>query len=284
MRQISVLLIATLLLASCTKKNQIPDNFLSTYGLAGSNSKNNAAVLIGAPNGLLGVEKDMTEMKKVFESEKYDFKFRPYVNENAKAQEIIDLTANAAKENDSLLFYFSGHGNDGVLLADDRIFRFSEVADAIKISRENKPLKRLIVMLDSCLSGSFVDGESPIVDENGKIFKMKKINENEWLHKMAEQIILQAVDGALYEEAFIFASSKKDENSADLGSDFGGAFTYSLRMEIKNLAESKYETAKIKDLIPGVIKKTEDMGGHTPVFKAYPESDVLEDWLFKHRL
>jgi hypothetical protein len=55
-------------------------------------------------------------------------------------------------------------------------------------------------------------------------------------------------------------------------------------MEIKNLAESKYETAKIKDLIPGVIKKTEDMGGHTPVFKAYPESDVLEDWLFKHRL
>jgi hypothetical protein len=285
MRIFTSFLIFVFLGTSCTRKNaNIPDHLIGTYGLAGSNSARNTAVLIGAPNGLSGVETDIREMVKVFESKKYDFKFEPAVNGNATARQVIDLVKVSSKDSDSLFFYFSGHGNDGVLLADDRTFTFREVADAIKTARENKPLKRLVVMLDSCLSGSFVDGESPIIDESGNVLRMKKIDDELWYQQMIEQITLQAVDGALYEEAFIFASSKKDENSMDLGSQKGGAFTFSLRSEIERLANADYDNAKIKDLLPGVIKMTERLGDHTPVFKAYPEQDVLEDWLFKHKL
>lgn len=283
--RIFAFLIFLLCTPSCIKKSNVnTDELIATYGLAGPASPNNYAVLVGAPNGLQGVATDIKEMKKVFENEKYDFRFTPAVNGNAKASEIVELTAKSAQNSDSLLFYFSGHGNDGVLLADDRTFTFREVADAIKISRKQKPLKRLVVLLDSCLSGSFVDGESPVVDSYGKKVRMKKINANIWYNQMFDQITTQAVDGTLYEEVFIFASSKKDENSSDLGKERGGAFTYSFRSEIEKLASTQYDTAKVKNLPPGVIRQTENLGGHTPVYRAYPEQEVLEDWLFKHRL
>ena len=136
-----------------------------TKGLAQGGDGQNYAVLFGAPNGLAGVPTDVRELGSLLQDRQYDFRFRVISNANATAQQIIDATADAASTADSLLWFFSGHGNTGILMADDRSFTFHEVADGIREARNNVPLKRLLVFIDSCYAGSFVDGREPIIED-----------------------------------------------------------------------------------------------------------------------
>ena len=90
------------------------------------------------------------------------------------------------------------------------------------------------------------------------------------------------VDSQLYEQGMVMSASLKNENSADLGRAKGGAFTYALRMVMANLRDTK-PLATLKDLADDTIVKTRREGGHTPVYKAYPSADVLNDFLFLYR-
>ncbi len=252
------------------------DQNSNLLGLADSANANNSAVLIGAPNGLAGVPTDILEMKKIFKENSYNFKFNSVkVIEDASIQEVLDLTKETALNANTLFWYFSGHGDTGQLLANDGTFSFGQVASAIKKARHNKPLDRLIVVLDSCYSGSFVDGSSPIIEENGKYITKKELAEN-----IMQSFISK--DENLYKQAFVFASSTKYQTSEDDGAEHGGAFTYSMRRTLKRLNELTPEVT-IEKFAQDTQALTEKEYSHQPVWKAYPTQTVLQDKLFIYK-
>lgn len=258
------ILAISLFLASCGSVDQS-----SLQGLGADGAGNNQALLIGAPNNLPGVPTDITELTKMFQNDVYDFHFNVTAKNKATVADILAATKVAAKDADSLFWYFSGHGGDGILLAQgSQTFTFKQVADAIKSVRTT-PLKRLVVLLDSCESGSFVDGTSAIVTENGS-------------ETGPDKVLSANRDGSLYEQAFIMSASTKDENAQDDGVANGGAFTYSMRRVFKTLYDTDH-TATFRKWALETSKLTEEDYGHTPMYRGYPVDKVMDDMLFVYR-
>jgi len=265
------LILSVLVLAGCGQ----PPSTSSLNGLGYDGGGNNRAVLIGAPNGLAGVPTDIRELNTLFSKPEYHFNVA--IDANASTSEIFDLVKQEAREADSFLFYFSGHGNRGILLADDRSFTFREVIAAIAEVR-TEPFDRLIVMLDSCLSGSFVDG-------NGDAIVTEPDSETGSHPLIAETIEepLQEQANTLYKQAFIFSASKQNENSQDLGSARGGSFTYTFRQTVEKFTTEK-PLATFRDLATEVSQLTDDEYGHTPMWRGYPAAEVMDDYFFMYRV
>jgi hypothetical protein len=273
-----------------------PVSVSKTSGLAHSEKEKNAAILVGAANGLDGVSTDLREFPKLLQDPQYGFDFQTVnANPNASADDILKSTGDLAKASDSLLWYFSGHGNTGIMLASDRTFTFHEVADAIRQARNGVPLKRLIVLVDSCFSGSFVDGDDPIIEGQGKTAKTTRGNRCRCLqteemraatatNQFANETLFQTLgerDTGIYEQAFVMASSSKDEESADLGADQGGAFTYALRTTIASLKKSD-DAATFSDMASQTTTLTNQVGQQTPVYRGFPTDTLMKDALFHY--
>lgn len=268
--------------AACGSSNKIG---ASLKGLAHSKEGHNVAVLMGSPNGLPGVPTDILELDLLFRNTGVDLGFDEVVKDNqATTADIFSSTAEAASDADTLLWYFSGHGNTGIMLAEDRSFTFSEVANAVIAARKSRPLERLVVMIDSCYSGSFVDGRTPIIPSKegggGDVIRSKCIpmagafTSSE--DAMAE---IGKFQGTLFKQAFVLASSTKNETSADLGRSRGGAFTWSLRGAI-NTASVAGRDSTILQIAERTRADTEEVGGHTPVWSAFPSAQILGEKFF----
>lgn len=251
-------------------------------GIGHGGSEKNIALLFGAPNGLAGVPTDITKLTELFAKPEYNFMFEVRSDNTATVADIVTMTKAAAEEADSIFWYFSGHGNRGTMMADDRDFGFSEVAAAIKEVRgADRPLKRLLVFIDSCFSGSFVNGGSPIIDENGVIVAIELSSEEHqaWAQEAVYDVFS---DSALYEQAFVMSAASKDETSLDLGRDRGGSFTYTLRTDLAKLYEEN-SLSTIDDMAKKVTEDTKQEYDHTPQYKAFPADEVLSDYLFLYR-
>lgn len=270
-------LFTVLLMSGCGKS---VDQSSGLKGLAHSDEGNNVAVLIGAPNGLPGVPTDIRELDVLFRSSELNLGFDDVVKDDkATTRDIFSKTAEASVGADTLFWYFSGHGNRGVMLAEDRSFTFSEVAEAIIEARESRPLARLVVMIDSCYSGSFVDGRTPIIPSaqtgiRSKCMPMTGVADAE--DPLAE---LSRFEGSLFDQAFVLTSSTKNETSADLGRSRGGAFTWALRGVMTSMKVSNSE-ATILEISEKTRTDTRKIGGHTPVWRGFPSDVVLNDKFF----
>ncbi len=258
----------------------------SLKGLAHSDGGKNVAVLMGSPNGLPGVPTDILELDLLFRNTQVDLGFDEVVQDNeATTDSIFSATADASTDADTLFWYFSGHGNTGIMLAEDRSFTFTEVANAVKAARNNRPLERLVVMIDSCYSGSFVDGNSPIIPSkipanNAEAVRSKCIPMAGALSSSEDAMAeIGKFQGTLFKQAFVMASSTKNETSADLGRSRGGAFTWSLRGVINDASTSTRE-ATIKEIAQRTRQDTEEVGGHTPVWSAFPSAQILAEKFF----
>jgi len=244
----------------------------SLNGLAANGGGKNTAILFGSPNGLGGVSTDIREMKTLLDQP--DFHFRTVANGSASTSEIFETAKTEGKDADSLIFYFSGHGNRGVMLADDRTFTFNEVATALKANRNGRPFDRLLVVIDSCLSGSFVDGNGDaIITEPGSETGSHIVFTEEALYEPV------AADANLYRQAFIFSASKQNENSQDLGSAKGGSFTYTFRTIMGELKESN-PMVNFRTFAQKVSAKTEADYDHTPMWRGFPGPEVMNDYVF----
>ncbi len=261
-----------------------------TKGLGHSAGGRNVAVLMGSPNGLPGVPTDIRELDVLFRNTQIDLGFDEVVKDDtATTAEIFADTAEAASDADSLFWYFSGHGNTGIMLAEDRSFSFAEVASAVMAARNNRPLERLVVMIDSCYSGSFVDGRTPIIPSQlqaakgatvrSKCVPMSGAMTNSMTTSEDAMAEIGKYQGTLFTQAFVMASSTKNETSADLGEERGGAFTWALRGVIDQASVSNRE-ATILQISERTRGDTEDVGGHTPVWRAFPSAQILAEKFF----
>jgi hypothetical protein len=126
---------------------------------------------VGDDDGIPGVHEDVPKLVSLLQPQNgFNFEFVAQVQgTTASSTEIINTTAEiagsmvqgdkaayaAGQTGGTLFFFVSSHGSpDGSTSAREGMFRFDEVAQAIQNRRQGVPLERLIVMFDTCFSGS----------------------------------------------------------------------------------------------------------------------------------
>lgn len=247
------ILLAALGLMACSNMDQ--QNQLT--GLGYSQNGSNVALIFGAPNGLEGVPTDVRELSKVMQDPKYNFHFSVTSKNEATDDQILTITKEKVQSAESLFWYFSGHGGGGDFVTEgEGLLPFRDVAEAILEVRKDKPLKRLVLFVDTCEAGDLVDGEAPVIESVYRVMKT-------------------GFEQRLFEQGFVLAASTKDQNSADLSAEQGGAFTFGLRTALADL-RVKNQNATFLDLAEKTRAETiAAYSGQTPVWRAFP-SEIIE--------
>ena len=279
MKILCAFFLSIFLMSSC---GSMEPSSSSIYGLGFSENGNNLALLFGSPQNLQGVKTDIRELNNTLLNPEFNFHFRTMTDDQASKTKILQVTSREVKNADSLFWYYSGHGIGGSLDTGSGFLAFAEVASTIKRARNNVPLDRLLVFIDACESGHLVDGDAPIIDENHSI------------EKTLFEPLRQERDGKLYKQAFVMVSSQKDESSADLGAEYGGAFTYSLRESLIDIRK-EHPKATLKQLADMTIERTIEESrrnpnsqlpterSHTPLYDAFPVKDIENDLVFIYK-
>jgi len=226
-----------------------------------ANSKN-VALLVGVTYGLPGIDLDLKSVKEIASHPGYRFDTHELWEEEGVvdnvAQNLTDLSA-SIPAGGTLFFYFSGHGSKDGLLMNDRIMKIGEIRAAIEKGRQGKaPLSRLVMMFDSCYSGSLLTG-------------VRNINRSADTSRASEEFAdalvkeLQAGNRAetYWKKLFVFASSRADETS--IASQEGSAFTINMK---KAFDESILAKAKVSEFVAKTQKYTASY--HHPVARLVP--------------
>lgn len=260
----------------------------------------NIFYVVGAPNGLSGVPTDVREMTNLLGDADNGLGWTVRTNGNASKTQILSELQNIAAsvgENGTIGLYVSGHGSsDGKYMTANGMLGFGEIATALQQGRAT-PIKRLLTFNDSCYSGHWVDGNGALPGDEAFDWatvadgpSSYETLDDESIDALAEVAATEMSAGFLslsaapdgIEQFMTFAASSKSRTSLDMGSSRGGAFTYALRTEYKELKTNAPE-ATVGDLATGTASRTWNLTRHhTPVFKAYPET-LLEEKLFPAR-
>ena len=273
MKNQALALVAIVLINACGPAPQ--GNRGQVKDLAADKNARNVALIIGAPNDLGGVNRDVAEVSKMFRNP--ELGFQVVVKNRATSRDFIEQTELAARsldENSTLFWYYSGHGlQDGSLFAQDQqVVHFSQILAAIKRVR-SKPFKRLIVVMDSCFSGQNVDGRGAIIPASMQSARLTSAVGA--VHKDLNGAAA-ASDDRPFEEALVIAAARKNQTSLDAGAEYGGIFTASWRSVLTKQFQDRTKT--IRNMVDATIAATvqNSQGQHTPVFRVAPESLLNE--------
>jgi hypothetical protein len=229
-------------------------------GLAESGQAKNLALLVGAPHGLPGIDLDINNVNAIVTDSAYQFKVTKLWESQGTASKVgggLTTLSSQVGEHGTFYFYFSGHGNVGNVWVQDRLMNIKEIRSALENGRlTNGPMDRLVMMFDSCNSGSLVD---PLRQN-----LMPLVNE-ELSQQMADQIasvFSQREDANYWNQLFVFVSSRANEtsNAGPLGSEF----TVALR---KGFDEVMANNGTIGEWVQKTKAYT---NGHHPVERLVP--------------
>jgi len=175
------------------------------------------------------------------------------VNKNATKQNILKAIAaqfSRASANDIVLFYFSGHGNPGVLCPYDQAYSKSTALwyDEIKNGMNTSAANRKICFLDACFSGSIVDKNM-----GKKSFDAEFVSMQQQLARFSD--VKQADKGSSTSKIFVYASSRKNQTSAESDQLKEGVFTYYLLKGLKGEADGNHNSVITAGELLGYLKK-----------------------------
>jgi Caspase domain len=268
---------AVLALASC-RKSADPSGSRVKFRPFDPNAKN-IALIVGAPNDLEGVPKDIKEVSKLIRESGFGYAVVtvPVADVNmvmSKAREI----GSSLSANSTVLFYFSGHGSEeGYLFAQGLgTFRLSSLAKEIGKGYGKGQFKRFVAVMDSCFSGQNVDGgEAMFLNQPAPESKLAEMNSS-MIGNAASDMKPKADPNLPFEQALIVSAAQRYQTSLDAGPSIGGAFTYAWRKVMsQNLGKGN---ATLGQVLEGTRAQTRrDTGNaHTPAWKALPESMLQE--------
>ena len=238
-------------------------------GLVDATAAPNRALLVGVSHGLPGIDIDVDNVEAMITHPAYDFRGTTLEDSAATTSNILrELTALSedAGADGTLFFYFSGHGNVGVLSAQDRLLKIEEIKAAIQAGRRNQgPLTRFVMIIDSCYSGSLLD---PV----RKLYPLSQLEESRIMTTMMVDEVVKGLSpksraDKYWEKLFVLASSRSDQTS--LAGWDGSVFTNAMTKAFK-------ETVASGTLGDFVRKSQEYTKGHNPVARMVPESLSVE--------
>ena len=245
---------------------------------ADPNAKN-VALIIGAPNDLNGVAKDVQEVSKLIRESNlgYEVTVIPRATASDVMSKAKDLGATLS-ENSTVLFYFSGHGSEqGYLFAQGyQQFRLSSVAKNFGTGFGKGKFKRFIAVMDSCFSGQNVNGDQAMFLSQSKPRNVSEILSNS-VGNMASDLKPKADPNLPFEQALVLSAAQRNQTSLDMGPSIGGAFTFALRKVLKKDLSSPGQVT-LGQVLDEAKRETirQSGGGHTPAWKAMPESMLSE--------
>lgn len=271
----SILGLAVASFVACRAQNSVASRVKFTP--SDRNAKN-VALIVGSPNDLSGVAKDVVEVSKMIKEA--DFGYEVVVINDATASQIMSKAEEIGKSlspQSTVFFYFSGHGSEsGYLFSEGyQSFRVSSVAKRIGQGMGQGKFKRFIAVMDSCYSGQNIDGEGAMFLEGEQKDTQKILNKS--LGYMSYDLEPKTSPDVPFEQALMLAASQSNETSLDFGSSVGGAFTSSWTKMFKKDTLNR-KSATIGQLLEETRAETRRQTGnsHTPVWKAMPESLLNE--------
>ncbi|MBI3296206.1 MAG: caspase family protein [Deltaproteobacteria bacterium] len=236
---------------------------LAREGLVESASPDNVALIVGVSHGLLGIDIDVKIAESIATAP--DYQYHPFHvdDEGATTQTIPkELAEKAALAGPagSFFFYYSGHGSEGSIWLQDDDLRVEDMRAAIEKGRQNLgPLARLVIMFDSCFSGSLLIPFS--IDAPFTHLTLLSAST-----ALANNLARAFTDKgrSYWSNLFVFASSREDESS--MASENGSIFTVAL---MKAYDEVSASHGKMSEW----VEKTKTYTiGHHPVERFSPTS------------
>ena len=230
--------------------------------LVSNKNAKNRALLVGVPDDLQGIDKDLDIVSKLVGQPQYAFYTRTLWNQAGTAEnilrEISELSSQAEKDG-TLFFYYTGHGVENEIEAYGGNLEIKKIAAAIALGRKDQgPLARLVVFFDACRAGTYIDPFKELY----KIYKdLPSLILAETLEK---ELLATGTHRQNWKESFVFASSQADEDSQPTVD--GSQFTLALKKSFEELTSSN---GSLKEWSERTIKYTED---HRPVPHFHPAS------------
>ena len=258
--------------------------------VANKNARN-IAFVVGSPNDLPGVSKDVQNVTKMIQESGlgYELIVINYATKTqilAKAQEI----GRKISAESTVLFFYAGHGaQNGQLVGQgDTMFTVREVVSAIKSSLKAESFRRFTAVIDACHSGQSVNGnQAMFLSSSNSSFTVKTFIANITNGSNTGSVVSQRGlfdnynDGSgssrqsirPFTEGLVIAAAKASEYSADLGPSVGGLFTATLMSAIR-----ANTTATLSEILVKAKKVTimNSNGDQTPVWMAIPASLLQE--------
>lgn len=232
----------------------------SDRSLSETPDANNLALVIGVSHGLPGIDIDVNNVEKMVKDPAYKFQSTRLMNSQGTVSNMLQKTKDLASKVDAhgtFFYYFSGHGNTGILSMQDKTVNIKQIRQAIEDGRKDKgPLERLVMMFDSCYSGSLLD----LLRRSGIVTEFS-VSSDSFADSILEEMTTQRGE-SYWKKLFVFASSRADEtsNAGPNGSEFTVA-----------LAKAFKESMTANNTMKEFIKKTQAYTkGHHPVARLVP--------------
>jgi hypothetical protein len=245
---------------------------------ADPNAKN-IALIVGSPNDLKGVAKDVNEVSKLIKES--DFGYEVTVIPAATVNDIMTKAnelGQTLSENSTVLFYFSGHGSEqGYLFAQGfQQFKLSSVAKNFGTGFAKGKFRRFIAIMDSCFSGQNVNGDQAMFLNQSKPLSVPEILSAS-IGNMTSDMKPKADPNLPFEQALVLSAAQRDQTSLDMGPSIGGAFTSAFRKVLKKDLASP-GSLTLSQVLEEAKKETMRSTGnhHAPAWKAMPETMLNE--------
>jgi len=233
-------------------------------GLAEAPGGSNQALIVSVGHGLSGLDLDVKMVKAIATHPGHDYRVAELAEDQARVADVKKALTQAAQDarDGSMMFYYTGHGGVGTLWLQDTMIKVEEIRQAIADGRKNMgPLKRLVLIYDSCHAGSMMDGMR-------KLFGFGLVQDEAAQNAMVADTLVNEFtrtnrDEAKYwDKLMVIASSRADENS--LASPIGSVFTVAMKKSFDESVAANHTVGKFIELAQ---KYTE---GHHPVSRLVP--------------
>lgn len=241
--------------------------FAAYRGMVDSSDGLNEALLVRVGHGLPGLDKDVEMATAIAEHESYQFKPTFLAEAQGTAKNVgANLTQLVEKtgSDGTFFFYYTGHGSTGSIYLQDGSMPIAAIRSAMEKGRAALgPMKRLVLMFDSCYSGSLLD---PVRD----LLPLNQVYDSRVASALFADAVVEAMtprrdEKGYWEELFVFASSRADETS--LAGQTGSRFTVALKKAFDEVIAT--ENATLGDW---VAKTQEYTKGHHPVARFAPQT------------
>jgi hypothetical protein len=269
--------------SACKTPTKSENSDVKYFSANAGSATTNAALFLGMPTQDAWISNNLWPVRDVMAQDP-GFAKNIVAHDNvgkAAALEYIREAAGKVSKDGTLMIMLAGHGSpDGFIQTHDRQFmNSSDVGTAIAEARKNKGrFKRLILFVFSCYSGNWVNGLSPLaasdsfarVDSLDKqLFEMSSDANDQASVELAAGL---SRSKGIYEQMLVASSQVYNQLS------YGDFFGRTLASGYKSLMTTDRETAKVGDLFRYVAKNTPS---NQPQYRAFPEYEVLNDYLFK---
>lgn len=237
--------------------------FASERGFVETPGGYNKALLVSVGHGLSGLDIDIKNVKEMVTNPGYGFTYSELHEDQARVADVKKALTQGAQDarDGSFLFYYTGHGGVGTLWLQDKSIQVEEIRKALEDGRASAgPLKRLVLIYDSCHAGSMMDpmrlgGFGGIQDE--------AVRNSMVADQLVAEFTKPTRSGAAYwDKLMVIASSRADENS--LASSAGSIFTIAMKKAYDEVMKTNDTVGKFIELSQ---KYTQ---GHHPVARLVP--------------